>query len=332
MLNFMPVLVSLSLLGAGPSAETVKSVETSAAKILDKVPGDSAFAFTEITKDGVQKLYGINADQRFAIGSGFKLFILGELIEEVNDGRRRLSDTMLLSRDLKGPPSSEMADWPVGSPATLNTLALKMISISDNTATDHLHYLLGRENIEHQMKVMGHSDPAVNIPLLCTREMTQLRDKSTGLPAREYLKLDVAGRRKFLATRLPMPPDYEKLDFDTAGYDLAEWYASPLDMAHALAWIYHHTGEDRPAHLLRQVLTIDPKLTHDPAVWTFVGFKGGSEEQLLAGNWLLRHRTGRWFTLHSYFNNPKGALKPEQVVPVLDQILKLIEPTLTGGK
>ena len=123
-------------------------------------------------------------------------------------------------------------------------------------------------------------------------------------------------------------PAYDQLDFDTAAYDIAEWYASPLDMAKAVAWIYHHTGDDQPAHLLRQVLTVDPKLPHDPKVWTFVGFKGGSEDQLLAGNWLLQNRNGKWYTFHVFYNNPKGRLKPEQVLPVIEKILHSIEPTL----
>jgi beta-lactamase class A len=311
-----------------PPAESKAAVEMAAARALARIPGKSAFLFTRMDDTGIEPLFGINADQRFAVGSGFKLFILGRLIDEVNAGRRQLSDTMPLQPALVGPPHSELAEWPAGLPVSLGTLALKMISVSDNTATDHLHFLLGREEIERQMQVMGHSDPALNRPLFNTREMTELRDKKQGLPGRAYRDLDEAGRRAWLAKQRQDLPDYERLDFDTAAYDLAEWYASPLDMAHALAWIHRNTAEHRPAHLLRQVLTVDKKLPHDPAVWPFVGFKGGSEEQLLAGNWLLRHRNGHWYTLHAFFNNPDGPLKPAEVVPVIEQILKAIEPVL----
>ena len=116
----------------------------------------------------------------------------------MNQGKRRSEDIMLLHRDLIGPPASDMASWPVGSPATLHTYALKMISISDNTATDHLLYLLGRRRIEEQMKAMGHSDPAVNRPLLSTREMVMLRDRKAPGRAAKWRKLDGADRRKFL--------------------------------------------------------------------------------------------------------------------------------------
>src|SRR5262249_48367923 len=160
----------------------------------------------------------MKADERFAVGSSFKLYILGTLIDEVNAGRRQVDEVMRLRPELKGPPRSELADWPEGSPVTLHTLALKMISISDNTATDHLHFLLGREGIERQMQVMGHEKPELNRPLLSTREMTLLRDKARDLPGRDYLKLDERGRRVFLAERLGGVPNYSSLDFDTSAY------------------------------------------------------------------------------------------------------------------
>lgn len=326
-MSWAALCMGLACLGA-PSAEEVKQVEATAQEALEKIPGKHAFAFTEITADSVQPLFGVNAKQRLAVGSTFKLFILGRLIEEVNQDRRQISDTMRLEARLHGPPHSEMADWPVGSVVTLNTLALKMIWVSDNTATDHLHFLLGREAIERQMEKMGHGDPALNIPLLNTREMTSLRDKKQGLPGKAYQKLSVAEKRKFLDKLDQGVPDYEKLDFDTAAYDISEWYASPLDMAHGLAWIYRHTLEDAPAHAVRVVLTADVKLPFDKATWKYVGFKGGSEDQILAGNWLLQHRNGKWYTLHIYLNNPSGPVSPEKAMPQMVAILKAIEESL----
>lgn len=318
-------LLALALL-LDPAAS--KNVDQVAVEALAKVPGKNAFLFTEITPEGPKQLFGLRADERFAVGSSFKLYILGELIDEVNAGRRRLDDTMLLSAAHIGPPSSELAAWPLGSPITLNTLALKMMSVSDNTATDHLLYLLGRETVEGRMAEMGHADPAVNRPLLSTRDMTMLRDKRTGMLGREYAKLDEAGKRAFLESRFSQPPNYDDLDFDTGAYDISEWYATPLDMARALAWIQARTGEDQPANLCRRVLAVDPKLTLDPKTWPFVGFKGGSEDQILAGNWLLKHRNGRWYTYHTFFNNPNGLVSPSEAVPVMMGILNAIEPTL----
>jgi beta-lactamase class A len=297
------------LMGAEPRA-----VEQALLKEAETVPGRHAFLFAELTDKEPVPLYASAARERFAIGSSFKIFILGALIDEVNKGKRRSEDIMLLRRDLIGPPASEMAEWPVGSPATLHTYALKMISISDNTATDHLLYLLGRKRIEEQMQTMGHSDPAVNRPLLTTREMVILRDKKALGRAEKWRKLDEAGRREFLETEIAGLHDFEAMEFDAAAFDVAEWYATPLDMAHALDWLRRHTGPGDLGRPLLQVMSVDTKLKFDKKTWPVVAFKGGSEDQLICGNWLLRHKNGKWYTFHVYFNNDKAKLKPEAVL------------------
>ncbi|HEY2894573.1 MAG TPA: serine hydrolase [Pirellulales bacterium] len=315
-------------MAASASAQQVDEIASAA---LAELPGKTAFLFAELSDSGPKPLFALRADERFAVGSSFKLFILGELIEEANEGRRRAADVMLLRADRIGPPASELAGWPTGSPITLHTLALKMISISDNTATDHLLYLLGREQVEARMAAMGHGAAQLNRPLLSTREMTMLRDKREGMPGRAYQKLNEQERRQFLQSRLAAVPDYDKLDFDTASYDLAEWYASPMDMAHALNWIYLHTKPGQPAALIRDILAVDPKLPHDRATWPFVGFKGGSEDQLLAGNWLLKNRNGNWYSFHVFCNSPRATIEPEQLMKATMAIFAAIEKLLGDG-
>ncbi|MEX2112741.1 MAG: hypothetical protein WD845_06115, partial [Pirellulales bacterium] len=112
---------------------------------------------------------------------------------------------------------------------------------------------------------------------------------------------------------------------DTAAYAVAEWYATPLEIARALAWLKTNTSADEPAHLLRAILAIDPKLPHDPASWPYVGFKGGSEDQLLAGNWLLQHKSGRWYTMSLYWNNPDGKADEKQMIEALGTIFTAVE-------
>jgi beta-lactamase class A len=319
-LSWLVALAVPGLMGAEPRA-----VEQALHKEAKAVPGRHAFLFAELTDKGPVPLYASGAKERFAIGSSFKLFILGALIDEVNKGKRRSEDVMLLRRHLIGPPSSELARWPVGSPATLHTYALKMMSISDNTATDHLIYLLGRRRIEAQMKVMGHTDPAVNRPLLSTREMVLLRDRKALGRADKWRKLDEAGRRKFLQTEFAGLHDYEAVDFDPAALDVAEWYATPLDMAHALDWIRRHTGPADAGRPLLHVLSVNTVLKFDRKTWPVVVGKGGSEDQLVCGNWLLKHKNGKWYTFHVYFNTDKDKLEPKAAIGVGQKMLAAIE-------
>ena len=302
-----------------------KAVEEKLIQLSKELPGESGFVVTELTDQGPKILLGHRANEPFAIGSSFKLWILGTLIEKVNAGKRKTDDIMRLRSDLIGPPSSEMAEWPMGSPVTLNTLALKMIWISDNTATDHLLYQLGRQRVEAQMPIMGDTHASLNMPLLFTREMVMLRDKKFPGRAEKYLKLDEAGRRKMLETVIDKLHDYDAIDFNTSDWNLAEWYGSPMDMAHAMNWIRLNTVENKPAAPLLKVLTVETKLKTDPKVWPYVGFKGGSEDQLLAGNWLLRRDNGKWFTFHLYFNSKREKLTKEKIEKVVQGMFEIMQ-------
>lgn len=314
--------IALAVLGGSPT------VEETARETLQSLPGRGAFLFSELRNGEPVVVHGLNADERFAVGSTFKLFVFGELVGEVNAGRRRGEDVATLKADFLGPPASEMASWPTGSPVTLHTLALKMMSVSDNTATDHLLHLLGRERIEARMQEMGHGRPEINRPMLSTREMAMLRDKVAGLPAKEYQKLDEAGKRQYLKEHFSSPPAYDKIDFDTKAYSLAEWFASPMDMARALSWIERNTRDDQAAHPLRAILAVDAKLPHDAAEWPYVGFKGGSEDQLIAGNWLLRNKSGGLYTLHVYVNSPDKKVESEPFLKACERILRAAESSL----
>jgi len=333
------VLLLASFLIAGNSQAAVdakagegdrEQVEAQIKAHLDKLPGHAGMLWSELTEDGPVVQLGYKEQERFAIGSSFKLFILGALAGEVNASRRRLDDTMVLDARWLGPPQSEMNAWPLGSPVTLNTLALKMISVSDNTATDHLLHLLGRRRVERQVVIMGHHNPEWNRPLLFTREMVMIRDKAVPGREEQYAKLDEAGRRKFLAEELPAVQDYEKLDFDTRSFEVSEWFARPLDMARALNWLRLHTGKDQPAALLRGVMAVESKLEYDRKEWPYVGFKGGSEDRLIAGNWLLRHRSGRWYTYHLYWNSPDEDVTEKAMLDAVQGVFRLMEKQVAG--
>ncbi|MBX9789376.1 MAG: hypothetical protein K2Y37_10715 [Pirellulales bacterium] len=49
---------------------------------------------------------------------------------------------------------------------------------------------------------------------------------------------------------------------------------------------------------------------------------------LLSGNWLMRHASGKWFTLHLFRNNPHGPANPEHFLAVLTKVLALAETTI----
>ncbi|NYT47460.1 MAG: hypothetical protein H0A75_07695 [Candidatus Methanofishera endochildressiae] len=61
--------------------------------------------------------------------------------------------------------------------------------------------------------------------------------------------------------------------------------------------------------------------------WIYVGFKGGSELGVLAGNWLLQREDGRLFVLSFALNNEPRAIDTEAVITVLQSAVQLLGQT-----
>jgi len=114
-----------------------------------------------VERDG-KPVLALEEDTPLAVASAFKLLVLAALREEVEAGRRAWDEGVRLEEAWKSLPSGLLQSWPEGSPLTLHTLAALMISLSDNTATDALIALLGRERLE--------ALSPRNRPFLTTRE------------------------------------------------------------------------------------------------------------------------------------------------------------------
>jgi len=97
-----------------------------------------------------------------------------------------------------------------------------------------------------------------------------------------------------------------------------------MDMARALNWMRLHTQDEEPAQPLRSVMAVKPYLKVDPKIWPYVGGKGGNEDQLVAGNWLLRHRNGKWYTFHVYWNS-RDKISKEAIGKAAQAILGTVE-------
>ena len=153
---------------------------------IKKLPGSVNFQVVRLG-DQNKVIHALHPDQVLAIGSTFKLYLLGTIIGQ----GRPWHDVVELTDDHKSLPSGVLQSWPDGSPVTVHTLASQMISISDNTATDHLLHYLGRTPVESQLAAMGNTDPERSWPMLTTLEMFKI--KSDAKLLREYIRSNVAG-------------------------------------------------------------------------------------------------------------------------------------------
>jgi beta-lactamase class A len=260
-----------------------------------------------------------NAEVTLALGSTFKLYILAALAEDVKAGRRKWSDVVVLTE--KSYPSGQLQDWPQGSPVTLHTLASLMISISDNTATDQLIKVLGRNRILQLIIASGHADPWANDEFLSTRELFML--KADQKLADQWRSDDSGlqiGALNEMASRANPPLDEINAAFANGPKALdIEWFASPADLAKLFAHM-RKTADPKAF----EILAINPSATDAiKANWGAIGFKGGSEPGVLNLTGLLTDKAGRDWVLTLGWNNPEAVVDEGKLEAIAQRILLL---------
>jgi len=260
-------------------------------KALGLLAKDTGYLLAEVKDGALVPIRSRNSDTRGNVASVHKLYTLGELCRQVAEGKATWDETMLLQDKFKVGGSGDLRDVESGTSLTLREYARKMISISDNTATDHLLNLLGRDAVEAMLATMGHSDPAATTPFLAVREAFALMGTRNGELIKAWRAGDVAARRKMLDEGLK---DAGPLEFGgkPRNLDIAGWYASPSDMGRAMAYLRGRmgaTGMEPLAGILRAPESYPRK------GWKDMFFKGGSTTGVLAGSWLLQATDGRWF-------------------------------------
>ncbi|MDO5736157.1 MAG: Cpe/LpqF family protein [Propionibacteriaceae bacterium] len=264
---------------------------------VQALPASTTLSVTQGT-DSAETVLMVGDGAAQPIGSTFKLYVLGAVVEAVEAGVLDWETSLTLTEDLRSLPSGKLQEEPAGTEVSVREAAELMISISDNTATDMLMDAVGRDAVENEQVKLGHHDPALNIPFLTTRELFQLGwGEGTKVGAR-WASATVDERREIL----------EQLPDGTV--DVAPEAVTDPVWQHGLDWFA--TGADlRAAHLglqklatteagapVREILAINPGVGLSIGdEWAYVGFKGGSSVGELAGSWYVERADGESFTL-----------------------------------
>lgn len=254
------------------------------------LPADTTLVVTDVTDPAApREVFASGEDGAFPVGSIFKLYVLGAVTDAVEAGTISWDDTLTVTDDVKSLPSGELQDAPDGTELTVRDAATKMIGISDNTATDMLIGLVGREAVEAQLAVMGHSDPSLNTPFLTTRELFVLGWGEDAAPREEWAAApDAEARRAVLDALPPGRPQVDPLDVVEAVWGQGlDWFATPEDLvaAHLALQEKAATPAGEP---LAAILGTNPGFAPE-VVETFdtVAFKGGSSMGVFALSWFV---------------------------------------------
>lgn len=269
-------------------------------KEFQALSGKSSFTITRLTATGAQEVLGYQSDLQLAVGSAFKLWVLDALVEDIEQGKRSWSDVVPLS--VRSLPSGTMQDWPQDSPVTLATLATLMISISDNTATDMLMRVLGRDAIAARVHATGHAAPSRMLPMLTTLEAFSLKLAPQD-QVQAFADADDAAQTAML-TRLGPSFSADKIDMAQFAHtpkwiNQIEWFASPRDLARVMQSL-----QSRKDPMVMQILSANPGLGANVAKeFSRFGFKGGSEPGVLNLTFLVQNKAGDWFVVSQTWNS-----------------------------
>lgn len=286
---------------------------------LADLPGDVSVWFGRLDGSDAPIIASEWGDQ-MPIGSTFKLYVLATLGREVAQGRRDWGDTVVLP-DTRSFPSGMMQDWPQQSVVTLDTLASMMISISDNTATDVLIDVLGRDAVLQTLIDSGHSQPQLNDPFLKTREMFLLKSGPEGRMT-AYQNGDSDLRVQILEgieePAIPFNAVSAAFSRGPNALDI-EWFASANDLAALLRFI-RRTSD--PAVL--DMMAINSNMSNEVEQnWLYAGYKGGSEPGVLNLTWLLMDDYDTDYALILSWRDDEASLDENALELIAQRILSL---------
>ncbi|MFA9560560.1 serine hydrolase [Evansella sp. AB-rgal1] len=128
-------------------------------KIVDEAPGKFGVAIKHVEKgEGLH----INSEAKFELASVVKIPILVALYKEVAAGNIRIDERVQFEHHDMVPGSGVIKDLDLGLAMTIKDLATLMIIISDNTATDKLLSILGKEKVNEHMLALGFENLCVH--------------------------------------------------------------------------------------------------------------------------------------------------------------------------
>lgn len=250
-----------------------------AAALFDALPGDVSYLVIKNGKDAVAH----NADQRYSVGSTFKLAVLNALKNQIDAGKRKWTDVVRLQPAWKSLPSGVLQTWPDGTPLTLATLATEMISISDNTAADSLIHVVGQRTLAPFARG--------NTPFLTTREMFLLKSK-TNAALRERFRAGTTQQKQAVLTQLARQalPGITEVDTSPTLADI-EWHFSNRDLCALMQGVH-----DLPA------MSVNPGLA-SPSQWKHIAYKGGSDFGVISMTTWLQAKDGTSYCVSATWND-----------------------------
>lgn len=265
-----------------------------------------------------------------ATGSLFKHWVLGAVAQAVHEGALSPSAVLPLA-GAETVRNSLLAAEPVGTPIPLADMATLMMGNSDNTATDHLHQLVGRARAEAQLALFNHGNAALMTPFLSVNEQFNLLLGGVSLAdALAYASGTEAYQRNYVDTVLEPLGPVAGTQQNLPAFLTSSWQSSAQDVCAAFAGMRRFTDGSDALRLIDRALGSSVAQPFVRDEWERVWYKGGSlvgstGNLVLAHSWMLETGSRGTFVVIALANNPAGGIDEFQVQSVTSRILQLLK-------
>lgn len=286
----------------------IKLKEDSMQSIIDDIDKLGNEYSICIKRNDKEIVFEKNKDEVMNVGSAYKLFVLKEVNRAIRANKYSWNKVIKLKDEHKSFPTGILQTWPTDTPVTIATLANLMISISDNTAADHLLDLVGKSKIERYMQ-KEHK------PLLETNEMIRLKFTNNDEILKKYLEENESGKEKII-----------KQLKETVGLDAPVVANAPIAIKQ-IGYFFNTNDLCDVIYDLKDcdVLGINPGVV-DEKQWYKAYFKGGSEPGVINLTQLLQKTEGSdVYTLSITFNNESKLVDTATTVGFAKRITDLIK-------
>jgi beta-lactamase class A len=156
---------------------SVATIASEIERLADATGGIVGVAATQL---GTGRHIGYREDELFPTASVVKLPLLVTLYEDAIAGRIDLSERVTYRDETKVAGSGVLQYLDEGLTPTLRDLAVLMMSVSDNTATDLLFDRVGKARIEAVMDRLGF--PSIRVPFDIREMLMELVDMDHSQP------------------------------------------------------------------------------------------------------------------------------------------------------
>jgi len=285
-----------------------------------------------------QAIYQSDANTLKATGSIFKTWVLGGMADAVENLSLTPGQNVVFDAEQWVNGQSLTNYEPAGTIFKAQDLATMMLGVSDNTATEILHDLVGRSVIDSYIDGSGVTDATVLKPILSINEQFHLFFSVHPTTATNFVNDTESNQLTFINNVLePMEAvtsyPYNNDFLMTSG----SWRASPMEVCQNFAQLRTYPQGSDALTLIDRAMgaqTAQPEIRNN---WDRAWYKGGSlvsgadGYHVLTHAWLLEDNGHAPYVVVAMTNDDNGGIDNNNGIYKVQSVLaRILELTRAG--